>query len=157
MADRHVRQTSGQIETACNFCGRALYLFPAVMDESPRHFCDRACLGKWRSQQRGPAAAHWQGGETTVRGRVYWHLPWHQRADEQGYVARAIIVAELSLGRPVSRTEVVHHRDKNTSNDHPDNLEVLENQAAHARLHGLQSSPEHMARMAAMRAARRTA
>ena len=34
-------------------------------------------------------------------------------------------VAEAKLGRPLLPNEIVHHRDENKRNNHPDNLEVL--------------------------------
>lgn len=44
------------------------------------------------------------------------------------------IIAEIMLGRPLRRGEIVHHRDENKHNNHPDNLEVM-TQAEHARHH----------------------
>lgn len=45
------------------------------------------------------------------------------------------IVAELILGRPLEPGEVVHHKDGNKRNNSPENLEILKNQAEHARIH----------------------
>lgn len=45
------------------------------------------------------------------------------------------VVAELMLGRPLARGEVVHHIDGNKRNNNPENLMVFENQAAHALWH----------------------
>lgn len=45
------------------------------------------------------------------------------------------IVAEEKLGRPLKPGEVVHHIDGNKRNNHPDNLQILESQAEHAKIH----------------------
>lgn len=44
-------------------------------------------------------------------------------------------VAELMLGRPLKKGEVVHHIDGNKRNNSPENLMVFESQAEHAAWH----------------------
>lgn len=44
-------------------------------------------------------------------------------------------VAEKQLGRKLKRGEVVHHKDRDKTNNHPSNLYVFPNQAAHDRAH----------------------
>lgn len=41
------------------------------------------------------------------------------------------VVMENKLGRPLRPKEIVHHKDKNRSNNHPDNLEVCVNLRDH--------------------------
>lgn len=45
------------------------------------------------------------------------------------------IIAEQIIGRPLYPEEVVHHIDGNKQNNSVDNLQVLPNQAEHARIH----------------------
>jgi hypothetical protein len=45
-------------------------------------------------------------------------------------------IAEKKIGRALVPGEIVHHDDDNKRNNDPENLMVLPNQAAHARLHG---------------------
>lgn len=141
------------ITVACTQCGKEKTIYPS--QEKPRNFCDKNCLGAYRTEHyTGTRAAHWQGGTSTDEdGRVEWHMPWHHRANDKGYVFRYVVVAELMLQRPLLPDEVVHHDDEDPSNDHPTNLIVCANQAEHARIHGKRRSPEMMARM---RSARKT-
>lgn len=124
-------------EYICDHCTKPYQKQPNRV-KGKRHFCSRICFGAWRSANLvGEKAAHWQGGVRMDGDRVQWFLPWHHLACKKGYVYRYQIVMELQLGRPLP----------------PDNLEVHVSQAEHARLHGLQRSPEQMA---AMRAAKRS-
>ena len=144
-------RTSNRVTIPCGNCGAPLQRYASQVKHKQNVFCNRTCQGAWRSKQTGPKAPHWKGGSRVSAGRTYYHLPWHPLADHKGYVARYIIVAELKLGRPLVKGEVVHHEDEDYTNDHPDNLRVFASQAEHARYHGLQRSAEQMA---AMRAAR---
>ena len=46
-----------------------------------------------------------------------------------------IQVAEEKIGRALLPGEVVHHKDWNRRNNHPDNLEVLESEDEHNKIH----------------------
>jgi hypothetical protein len=121
------RRGPSQIETECAQCGCAIYIWPSEANRADRHFCSLVCRG----------ASQFKGGiiwNTNGRAKVY--RPGHPRADKVGYVYRNILVAEEKLGRPILRTEQVHHRDEDKSNDHPDNLIVLPAGDHYRRFHG---------------------
>lgn len=44
------------------------------------------------------------------------------------------IVAEIKIGRELTKREIVHHIDGNKHNNSPDNLQIM-NRAEHARVH----------------------
>jgi hypothetical protein len=119
-----------RIETTCSECGATfLYLSDGV---GQRNFCGKACLGKYRTKHlTGEKAANWKGGRSANRGRVMVFKPDHPNAQSNGYVYRYRLVAEATLGRPLSADEVVHHIDDDETNDEPSNLLVM-TQAEHA-------------------------
>lgn len=45
-------------------------------------------------------------------------------------------IAELIIGRPLKKGEVVHHIDGNKCNNAPNNLQVLRSQSEHCKVHG---------------------
>lgn len=70
----------------------------------------------------------------TVMNRVYVYAPEHPHATDHGYVLRYRLLMENALGRQLSSSELVHHRDGNTLNDQLENLEIL-SRSDHERLH----------------------
>lgn len=57
----------------------------------------------------------------------------------EGYKLEHRVIMEQELGRPLDDAEIVHHIDRNPSNNDPSNLEVIENQTDHVLLHGLEN------------------
>jgi len=97
----------------CAHCGRTSYRAIRLLRSGPM-FCNRACRTKKR---RKNAVAPYI--EICVDGeRVYEHRH----------------VASITLGRPLSSDEEVHHIDGDGWNNHPDNLEVV-SRKVHASRH----------------------
>lgn len=85
---------------------------------------------------RGEHHHSWRGGRKAhTRGYTRVLAPGHPRATADGYVLEHILVAEGKIGRRLARGEVVHHINADPTDNRPENLAVLENQAAHVRLH----------------------
>lgn len=69
------------------------------------------------------------------------HLRDHPRAHKSSTtweVREHLLVMESAIGRPVSRTEVVHHINGVKHDNHIENLQLLDSHAAHMRHH-----PQH--------------
>lgn len=60
-----------------------------------------------------------------TNGYVLLYLPDHPRAMSNGCVYEHIVQAEKKLGRFLSDKEVVHHKDRNRTNNNADNLMVF--------------------------------
>ena len=72
-------------------------------------------------------------------GYIVIEYPEHSKAFEigdgiMGIYEHLLVAEEDVLGRPIREGEVVHHLDKNRSNNSPDNLIVLLN-PMHSKLH----------------------
>lgn len=56
---------------------------------------------------------------------VLVYQPKHSRAVSAGYVAEQYLVAEKVMGRPLTPDEEVRHKNGNTQDNRPSNLEVI--------------------------------
>ena len=53
------------------------------------------------------------------------HCPVHARCDSSGFIGEHIVLVEKSLGRSLSQSEVVHHKDFNKTNNMLNNLQHM--------------------------------
>jgi hypothetical protein len=65
---------------------------------------------------------------------VIEHAPDHPGCNKDGMVLQSRLVMEDVLGRYLSGTEIVHHKDQNRRNNDPSNLEV-HSRSTHCPLH----------------------
>ena len=90
-----------------------------------------------KGQNTGADHPRWKGGRQVRNGRVNILVGTdHPMATASGYVAEYRLVMAEALGRPLTRTEHVHHIDLDETNNDPTNLVVLTG-AEHMRLHRL--------------------
>lgn len=90
----------------------------------------------FRMRRRGPPRGvqhpDWKGGRTVDKsGYVLVKCHDHPHANSLGYVREHRLVMDRILGRTLDPSEVVHHKDGNTQNNDPANLELFESNAVH--------------------------
>lgn len=101
---------------------------PPFTDEHKKKISDFA---KTRIGNKNPK---WRGGKTMHPDGYVWILRKnHPRADHHGYVLEHRLVMEEHLGRYLRKEEVVHHINKNTSDNRIENLSLMANQSEHAK------------------------
>lgn len=111
----------------------------AKMRNDIRRLCNCGC-GKYASIGKGFILGH--NKRSIHPGVIYrWlgyptiHMPYHPRADSKGYVLEHILVMEKSLGRPILKSEAIHHIDGDVTNNSIGNLMLFQSNVAHRSYH----------------------
>jgi len=92
---------------------------------------------RWGVQmrRRGPLGGeghpNWKGHAVDKSGYILVKSPDHPHANHNGYVRQHRLVAEQMLGRFLERTEVVHHKNDDRSDNRPENLQVFRTNGEH--------------------------
>lgn len=77
----------------------------------------------------------WNGGKYRRNGYVMVLSPNHPNANSDGYVREHRIVMEEFLGRYLNKSEKIHHKNGNKSDNRIENLELCSSDAEHFRNH----------------------
>jgi hypothetical protein len=91
-------------------------------------YCSADCYNKTKVGAGNPK---WRGGTLMLGGYRYIYAPKHPNATKVGYVAEHRLVMENKIGRLLTRTEVVHHKDENKLNNSIHNLELCASNGIH--------------------------
>lgn len=110
--------------------------------------CGELVRGRYvNGHQVGEASPQWRGGRVRhPEGYIQIRLKGHPRSGQRGYVFEHILVAENMLGRPLTATEEVHHRNHIRDDNRPENLEVFPSHSEHQRLHWIANNPRRKVR-----------
>ena len=83
----------------------------------------------------GPEHPCWKGGQRVDRdGYIRLYLPNHPWPRRGGYVLAHVAAMEISIGRRIKQSEVVHHKDGNRQNNALSNLELM-TASKHSSIH----------------------
>ena len=137
LGEFHNRWAGGKKEITCDDCGKSQFKFPCYIKGRTNHFCNRKCKGRYTSKiLKGKNNYHWKGGRVKVLGGyIRLYRPEHPFKDSSNYVLEHRLVMEKKIGRFLTRGEVVHHINENTSDNRPENLMLFKNCAEHTKHH----------------------
>jgi hypothetical protein len=101
--------------------------------------CSRECWAKRHgaiiSRMRGKKALHWKGGVIEVLGYRWIYAPGHPNASlNRTYVMEHRLAMSKKLGRPLKKTEIVHHINGDRLDNRLGNLVVV-NRSEHNTIH----------------------
>lgn len=71
----------------------------------------------------------------TNNGYIRVYMPEHINSDINGLIYEHQLMAEKKIGRPLKEEEVVHHIDKNKTNNSLDNLLIFASNSDHSAFH----------------------
>lgn len=132
----------------CGICNQDFVTYPSKIASGRGKYCSKECqfksqLGKQVSPStqfsKGVKPHNFKGHTYTQArkgGKKYRLLykPDHPFSSAKGYVREHRFVMESMLGRSLRPNEIVHHKDGDTLNNDPSNLEIM-NPLEHRREH----------------------
>ena len=81
--------------------------------------------GSGTSCGKGPCHHNWKGGrQMGSGGYIYVRATEHPNANADGYIAEHRVVMEQAIGRPLKRSETVHHKNGIRDDNRIENLEL---------------------------------
>lgn len=103
-------------------------------DEKIRDELIRLNLPRLPGKARPHKNAFWRGGYAVDdEGYILVRMPEHPQVCALGYVRQHRLVMERELRRPLLPTEVVDHKNGDTSDNQPENLRVFASNGEHLR------------------------
>jgi hypothetical protein len=81
---------------------------------------------------------NWKGGRRIKKtGHIEIRKPEHPTSHKDGYILEHRYIMEKFLGRNLKRSEIVHHKNGNRSDNRIENLEIITSIGKHRSIHTL--------------------
>lgn len=133
----HPMPSPKNVSRTCVRCGTSFFTSVSEVKRG-RKYCSKRCGSSATHSLRplhGCANGNWKGGQV-LSAKGYWYVLDHSHpgANADGYVKRATLVLESSLGRFLEQGELAHHLDEDKTNDEISNLQLM-TVGEHTRLH----------------------
>src|ERR1035437_1767914 len=128
------KRVYGQFLLTCANCSKQRWVPYCKKD---RKYCSSQCHAISLARiQKGAQHPSFKGFKTMKCGYILIPAPNHPFKNSQGYVLEHRLVMEKSIGRYLTKTEIVHHINEITNDNRIENLQIMTNQD-HMRHHHL--------------------
>jgi len=133
----------------CEWCGKVFESYPS----RKRKFCGTECSYEHKSKKYNPQGYQKKPHLTELnkqlnpsrmtedlKGKLsLMHMGEGEKKSYPKIKGRHLhrVIAEMIIGRPLNKHEVVHHIDGNKRNNDPSNLKVFTTQNEHASYHNV--------------------
>jgi hypothetical protein len=127
----------------CDNCGKILFKHPIT--GLPHNFCNRTCLGAYRSKNLcGSSSPLWRGGRTLhgagyIRIRIGRGQPM---TDCHGDILEHRYIMSQHLGRILSSNDIVHHLNGDRTDNRIENLFLYSSHSEHQKSHATKIIPK---------------
>ena len=122
----HTQSISHRKAISNRMKGNTLYLGGKMSESARKTISER---------QKGEGNSYWKGGQAVISGGGYVTIykPDHPFCYKHRVKEERLIMENL-LGRYLTKEEIVHHKDRNKTNNDPSNLQVVDS-SEHHKLH----------------------
>ena len=87
-----------------------------------RIYCSTHC---WEQIKKGKTHPSWNGGKCKIDGYIYIYNPRHPFTTKGRYVCEHRLIMEKSIGRFLTKNEVVHHINRIRDDNRIENLIIM--------------------------------
>lgn len=119
----------------CVICGKEFKTYRKTVNITCSIECRTIQHKKDMTGRCGEKASNWKQGKTKIEGRKYIYKKGHKNATvNKIYIAEHRLIMSEKLGRPLKRTEVVHHINGDYLDNRIENL-IIVTRSEHNKIH----------------------